>query len=69
MLTAEHLQRAIASLPGGGGPGGPGDGGLTKEDLEATMKQMLMVREGPPRLLQQAQQLQQQCWCGVSVSS
>lgn len=43
VLTTEHLQKAIASLPGGAGAGA-GDGGLTKEDLEATMKQMLMVR-------------------------
>jgi hypothetical protein len=42
VLTAEHLQKAISSLPGGDGAGGA-DGGLTKEDLEATMKQMLMV--------------------------
>lgn len=41
VLTAEHLHAAIDSLPGGAGAGG--DGGLTKEELESTMKQMLMV--------------------------
>jgi len=41
VLTTEHLQEAISNLPGGAGAGG--DGGLTKEELEATMKQMLMV--------------------------
>ena len=45
VLTAEHLQQAISSLQGGAGAAA-GDGGLTKEDLEATMKQMLMVRGG-----------------------
>lgn len=47
VLTAEHLSRALAALPGGGAgghaQGGNAEGGLTKEDLEATMKQMLMV--------------------------
>lgn len=41
VLTTEHLQEAISNLPGGAAAGG--DGGLTKEELEATMKQMLMV--------------------------
>jgi hypothetical protein len=45
VLTAEHLQQAISSLQGGAGAAA-GDGGLTKEDLEATMKQMLMVSRG-----------------------
>jgi hypothetical protein len=40
VLTAEHLQKAIGSLPGGADAG---NGGLTKEDMEATMQKMLMV--------------------------
>lgn len=44
IVTVKHLNNALESLQlGGGGAGGNADG-LTKEDLEATMKQMLMVR-------------------------
>jgi hypothetical protein len=42
VLTVEHLNSAMDKVQGGGGGGGGGDQ-LTKAELEATMKQMLMV--------------------------
>lgn len=43
VLTVQHLNSALENVQGGGGGGGGGDQ-LTKAELEATMKQMLMVR-------------------------
>lgn len=54
-VTLEHLQRALASLPGGAGGGGGGGGdadALTKADLEATMKNMLVRLHRGKRSLQ-----------------
>jgi hypothetical protein len=42
VLTVQHLNSALENVQGGGGGGGGGDQ-LTKAELEATMKQMLMV--------------------------
>jgi hypothetical protein len=38
-----NAQTSSADTPHTGGEGGAADGQLTKEELEATMKQMLMV--------------------------
>lgn len=43
IVTVTHLNNALESLQLGGGGGGANADGLTKADLEATMKQMLMV--------------------------
>jgi hypothetical protein len=43
VLTVEHLNSALEKVQGGGGGKGGGDDQLTKAELEATMKQMLMV--------------------------
>jgi len=51
VMTVVHLNDALSLLPGGdsrtatSAAGGNADS-LTKADLEATMKQMLMVRKG-----------------------
>lgn len=43
VLTVDHLNSALEKVQGGGGGGGGGGDQLTKAELEATMKQMLMV--------------------------
>eukprot|EP00878_Enallax_costatus_P008183 GHUV01008556.1.p1 GENE.GHUV01008556.1~~GHUV01008556.1.p1 ORF type:complete len:171 (+),score=37.45 GHUV01008556.1:113-625(+) len=42
IVTVKHLNNALESLQLGGGGGGGNADGLTKAELEATMKQMLM---------------------------
>lgn len=43
IVTVKHLNNALESLQLGGGNAAGSADGLTKADLEATMKQMLMV--------------------------
>uniref|UniRef100_A0A383VK48 AAA+ ATPase domain-containing protein n=1 Tax=Tetradesmus obliquus TaxID=3088 RepID=A0A383VK48_TETOB len=46
VLTVDHLNSALEKVQGGGGGGGGGGDQLTKAELEATMKQMLMPPGG-----------------------